>query len=159
MSSGKSGFGERPKTFTRLSSLKDGRQIIVVTKAFGAGGEDLMCDHLFSGERGIKLRVKQGDKIDDVILSPFLGDPSKVHGTEFDDGVRCELLAPETGKPLDKIPGLKTEDGGEYYAVYLSDKLGEGELVAVNDVWGNPNSKLLDEGDLLALLAEAETEG
>ena len=115
MSSEKNGFGERPKTLSRLSSLKEGRQIIVVTKAFGAHGEDLMCDHLFSGERGIMLTVRQGDKEDNVILSPFLGDPSKVNGDTFDEGVRCELFSPESGKPLDKIPGLKTEDGGEYY--------------------------------------------
>jgi hypothetical protein len=158
MSSEKNGFGERPKTLTRLSDLKEGRQVIVVTKAFGAKGEDLMCDHLFSGERGIMLRVRQGDKEADVILSPFLGDPSKVSDVEFDQGVRCELFAPGSGEPLDKIPGLTTEDGGAYYAVYLSSKLADGELVAVNDVWGNPNSRLLDEGDLLALLAESEGE-
>ncbi|MEM1350658.1 MAG: hypothetical protein AAGI01_19000, partial [Myxococcota bacterium] len=112
MSSKKNEFAKRPRTESRLEALGHGRQLIVVTQAFGPGGEDLMDDHEFSGERGIKIRVRQGDLVDDVVLSPFFGDPSKVHAVEFKAGERCELLVPETNEPLHEIPGLRTNEGG-----------------------------------------------
>jgi hypothetical protein len=151
-------FTKRPQTLSRLNKLGDGEQVVVVTRAFGPGGEELMDTgtHRFSGEPGIRLRVRQGDVEDDVILSPFFGDPSKVYTAPFKDGVACELLCPQTGRLLDRVPGMKTEDGGDYYAVYLTSRLADGELVAINDIWGNPHSRLMSEGEILRALAEME---
>ena len=151
-------FSERPDTLSRLDSLSKGEQVIVVTRAYGPNGEDLMDegDYRFSGERGIKLRVRQGELEDDVILSPFFGDPSKVHEAPFVQGERCVLLCPESGEELDEIPEMRTDEGGHYYAIYLTDKLQDGELVAVNDIWGNPRSRLMSEGEMLRMLAEIE---
>jgi hypothetical protein len=152
-------FSDRPDTSTRLQDLteKGPGYVVVLTRAFGPNGEDLI-DHegpRFSGEPGVKIHVKQGDKEEDIVLSPFFGDPSKVWTEEFDEGKRCELSVPETGAELDKIPGMTSEDGGEYYAIYLTDDLGEGELVAVNDMWGNYDSRVLSEGELLKAYADA----
>ncbi len=152
-------FSDAPDTETRLQDLTDeGRGYVVVcTRAFGPNGEDLI-DHegpRFSGEPGIKIHVKQGDVEEDVVLSPFFGDPSKVWTEDFEEGERCELTVPETGEPLDKIPGMGSEDGGNYYAIYLTEDLEEGELVAVNDIWGNYDSRILSEGELLKAYAEA----
>lgn len=154
----KTDFKERPKTLSRLDKLSDGEQVVVVTRAYGPGGEDLIDagDHRFSGEPGIRLRVRQGEVEDDVILSPFFGDPSKVFKAPFKDGVACELFCPQTGRPLDRVPGMKTEEGGSYYAIYLTPRLADGELVAVNDIWGNPHSRLMSEGEILRALAEQE---
>lgn len=149
---------EKVDTQTRLEALDDRGFVIVVTRAFGPNGEDLI-DHdgpKFSGEPGVKLRVKQGDLVDDVVLSPYYGDPSKVSNSDFKSGEPCELMVPETGAPLDKIPGMKTDEGGEFFAVYLTEKLKDGELVAVNNIWGNTNSQMLSEGDILKLYAEME---
>jgi hypothetical protein len=150
--------GSRAETTTRLEALSDKGFVIIVTRAFGPNGEDLVDPDgpMFSGEPGIKLRVKQGDLEGDVVLSPYYGDPSKVTDVEFAEGERCTLYCPTSGAELDRIPGMTSEDGGGYYAVYLTEKLGEGELVAVNDVWGNYDSQMLDEGEVLAALAEAE---
>ena len=144
-------------TQTRLQAINDEGFVVVVTRAFGPNGEDLV-DYdgpLFSGEPGIKLHVEQGDVEDDVVLSPYFGDPSKKWDADFVEGERCELTCPESGEQLDRIPGMVSEDGGHYYAIYLTEKLEEGELVAVSDIWGDTNSRILSEGELLKLYADA----
>ena len=151
---------ERNDTTTRLQALNERGYVIVVTRAFGPGGEDLM-DYdgpKFSGEPGVIIHVKQGDLEEDVVLSPYYGDNSKLSNVGFKDGVKCQLSAPG-GAPLDKLPIPPSEDGGEYYAIYLTEKLEEGELVAVNDVWGNYNSQLLSEADILTLYADSSEAG
>ncbi|MEZ4461053.1 MAG: hypothetical protein R3E66_15280 [bacterium] len=110
----------------------------------------------FSGEAGVKLRVKQGDVSEDVILSPFYGDHSKISSAPFKEGERCELFVAGTDTPLDRIPGLGDSEDGEYFAIYLTSKLKEGELVAINNIWGNYTSQMLSEGELLTLLGERE---
>lgn len=147
---------ERHDTTTRLQALNDQGYVIVVTRAFGPNGEDLI-DYdgpKFSGEPGVKIHVKQGDLEEDVILSPYYGDNSKISNAGFKVGVRCELSVSGSGARLDKLPIPPSEDGGEYYAIYLTERLDEGELVAINDVWGNYGSKLLSEGEILALYAD-----
>ena len=160
--SGKSNpFQSAPNTVSRLSDLNDGKQVIVVTQAFGPDGEDLMDEgtHRFSGERGIKLLVRQGEVEATVTLSPFFGDPSKVSQGDFKDGERCELLCPSTREPLEEIVALRGSEGeARYYAIYLTPKLHGGELVAVNDIWNNPHSRILSEGEMLGLIAEMEIE-
>lgn len=151
-------FSSSSTTETRHRGLIETGEVVVVTKAFGPQGEDLIAKDgpLFSGEPGVKLRVKQGEIEGDVYLSPFYGDPSKIHDVEFKDGVPCELFCPESGHALDKIPGMTTEEGGEYYAIYLSPRLERGEMVAINNVWGNTSSRMLSEDELLLIIAEAE---
>lgn len=153
------GFDEaRSATMTRLEALNDKGFVIIVTRAYGPDGENLVDEDgpEFSGDAGIRLHVVQGDIEGDVVLSPYYGDPTKYTDVEFEEGKRCRLYCPKSGVELDRIPGMVSEDGGEYYAVYLTEKLAEGELVAVNDVWGNYDSQMLDEGEVLAALAEAE---
>lgn len=158
MSDSTNEFAEKPNTTTRLEPLKHEGYVILVTRAYGPNGEQLIDPDgpRFSGEPGVKIHVKQGDVEDDVVLSPFFGDPSKEFSADFEEGERCELTCPESGEPLDQIPGMVSEDGGHYYAIYLSPKLEEGELVAVNDVWGNTDSRILSEGELLKMYAEQE---
>lgn len=151
-------FSSSSVTETRHRGLSEAGEVVVVTQAFGPQGENLIAKEgpRFSGEPGIKLRVKQGDIEDDVYLSPFFGDPSKIHTAAFKDGVPCELFCPSSGHALDKIPGMSTDEGGEFYAVYLTPRLGRGEMVAINNIWGNASSRMLSEDELLAILAEAE---
>ena len=153
-------FEKRTDTTTRLQALNEHGYVIVVTRAFGPNGEDLV-DYdgpKFSGEPGIKLRVRQGDLEEDVILSPYYGDPSKLSDIGFKEGEKCELFVPSSGKPLDKLPIPPSKDGGEYYAIYLTEKLDGGELVAINDVWGNYGSRMLSEAEIFALYADGHEE-
>lgn len=153
-------FDERSETRSRLEDLTENGKgfVVLVTRAFGPNGEDLIDEDgpKFSGEPGIRIHVEQGDKEEDVLLSPFFGDPSKVWTEEFEEGERCKLTVPETGEELDEIPGMTSEEGGKYYAIYLTEDLGDGELVAVNDMWGNYNSRILSEDELLGLYADME---
>jgi|GEM_PF-1913523 hypothetical protein len=153
-------FDERSETRSRLEDLTENGKgfVVLVTRAFGPNGEDLIDEDgpKFSGEPGIRIHVEQGDKEEDVLLSPFFGDPSKVWTEEFEEGKRCKLTVPETGEELDEIPGMTSEEGGKYYAIYLTEDLGDGELVAVNDMWGNYNSRILSEDELLGLYADME---
>lgn len=151
-------FASKPMTQTRFEGLSEKDSVQLVTRAYGPDGEDLIFADgpMFSGEPGVRLKVKQGDLEAEVVLSPFFGDPSKVVEAEFEDGKPCEVFCPESGRPLDKIPGMSTEDGGEYYAIYLTERLDKGELVAVNNIWGNTNSRILSEDEVLLLLADAE---
>ena len=155
---GKNQFADRPDTATRLQAINEKGYIVMVTRAYGPNGEDLMAEDgpMFSGEPGLRIHVTQGDIEDDVYLSPFFGDPSKVSEADFEQGKRCKLTCPESGAQLDRIPGMTSDDGGHYYAIYLTPKLGKGELVAVSDVWGETNSRILSEGELLKLYAESE---
>jgi hypothetical protein len=159
----KNEFDVRPETesTSRLQAISEKGYIVVVTQAYGPNGEDLMDREgpRFSGEPGVKLRVTQGDKQEDVVLSPFFGDPAKINTVDFEVGKRCVLTCPETGEPLDEIRGMGSEETGRFYAIYLTPKLGEGELVAINDVWGVTNSRILSEGELLKLYAESEPLG
>lgn len=158
--SNKNEFGERQATNTRYANLNnDNVPMIVVQKAFGPNGENLIDqkgEHLFSGERGVRLRVRQGELVGDVLLSPFYGDPSKVSDVEFKTGVACELFCPDSEIGLDVIPGLETEDGGRHHAIYLTTKLNDGELVAINNIWDNPKSRIVSEGEMLEMLANIE---
>lgn len=154
-------FLRKDATHTRLQSLNEQGTIMVVARAYGSDGEDLIDREgpLFSGEPGVKLRVKQGDVVEDVVLSPFYGDASKVSSQPFEAGKACELFSPKSGAPLDRIPGMKTKEGGEYFAVYLTPKLSGGELVAINNIWGNTDSQMLSEREVLLLLAERQGNG
>lgn len=154
----KNEFANRPETSSRLQAISEKGYVIVVTQAYGPNGEDLMDREgpTFSGEPGVKIRVTQGDKQADVVLSPFFGDPAKRSPVEFEAGKCCVLTCPESGEPLDQIPGMGSAEDGHYFAVYLSPKLEKGELVAINDVWGVTSSQMLSEGELLKLYAESD---
>lgn len=151
---------ERLKTHSRLQAItKEGKgHLVLVTQAFGAKGENLIDAKgpLFSGEPGVTVHVKQGELEEDVVLSPYFGDSAKVYSLPFVEGEKCELSAPD-GAPLDTLP-LTTKDGGTYFAIYISDVLKDGSLVAINDIWGNHSSKMLDEMEFMTLLIEAEGE-
>ncbi len=149
----------RQATYSRLEAVSKTGHLVLVTQAFGPNGENLI-DHdgpLFSGEPGVKVHVKQGDLEEDVVLSPYFGDNAKFATLPFVEGVKCELSVPGTDVPLPLLP-LKSKDGSSFFAVYLTDGLKKGSLVAINDVWGNTTSKMLDEMEYMTLLMEAEGE-
>ncbi len=149
----------RQKTYSRLQAVTKSGHVVLVTQAFGPNGESLI-DHsgpLFSGEPGVKIHVKQGTLEEDVVLSPYFGDSAKVSTLPFVDGEECELSVPGSGASFNRLP-LKSKDGSSFFAIYLTSDLQNGTLVAINNVWGNHTSKMLDEMEYMTLLMEAEAE-
>ena len=74
---------------------------------------------------------------------------------EIPSGARCELFCPVSHKPLDFI-GENKATGAKYYALYLTDKLGKGELVAVSDIWGDFESRIQDNFELITLVDDED---
>lgn len=126
----------------------------LVSQAYGPEG-DLLVDGtgpLFDDERGIHLFCRQGKIHGDVYLSPFRDDPRTFTEARFISGKPVEIFSPSSLTRLPIIPNLLTEEGGHYYAIYLSTLLEEGELIAVNNLWGDSRSQVLSEDELLHLL-------
>lgn len=147
----------RQQTYSRLQAVSKSGHVVLVTQAFGPNGENLI-DHkgpLFSGEPGVKLHVKQGNLEEDVVLSPYFGDTAKFSTLPFVEGEKCILTIPGTDISLPQLP-LTSKDGSSFFAIYLTDGLKNGSLVAINDVWGNHTSKMLDEMEYMTLLMETE---
>ncbi len=125
--------------------------IIIVTQAFGPGGESLVgsSDVTFDGYPAVTLKVRVEGREALVHLSPFHGDRRKVCEMEIADGTKCELLCPVSGTPLDDVD-LVGEAGASYHAIYLTPRLSEGEMVVVSDVWGDYHSRIVDNFELIS---------
>ncbi len=128
--------------------------IVIVNQAYGPDGERLIGLHdvSFDGFPAITLRVVAGDRDELVHLSPIHGDRRKRGMQGLPKGTRCKLLSPVTGKPLDRI-GPVDDSGAEYFAIYLSPKLGQGPAVYISDVWGHYHSRVVDNDELISLWA------
>ena len=124
---------------------------IIVTQAFGPDGDDLVeyGDVEFDGYKGVTLNLKAGDREGLVHLSPFHGDRRKKGFTDIPIGTKCELFCPVSGKPLDKV-GTVESTGADYFAIYLTRRMSEGEMVMISDVWGDYNSRIVDNFELVS---------
>ncbi len=138
-------------------SVHDG-VIIVINKAFGPGGEQLVgvSDVTFDGFPALTLTVRANDQQGLVHLSPLHGDRRKVGWVDIPVGAKCELLCPRSGRPLDHVGKVVEGSDAEYYAIYLTDKLNEGSCIYVSDVWGHYHSRVVHQGELISAWAAAE---
>lgn len=129
--------------------------IVIVTQAFGPGGDDLVAASTvqFDGYPGIPIRVRTPEHDGVVHLSPFHGDRRKVGMDEIPPGTKCELLCPVSGKSLDSVGTVAEGSAADYFAVYLTHRLSEGEMVAISDVWGDYHSRIIDNFELISAWA------
>ena len=127
---------------------KDGVAIIV-TQAFCSEGHSLMgiSDVKFDGYPAVSVRVVTDTQDGLVHLSPLYGDARKACDLSIARGERCKIFCPVGDHPLDCV-GHDEQSGVGYYAIYLTSRLGEGELVAVSDLWDDFDSRLLDNVDM-----------
>lgn len=131
--------------------------IVIVTQAYGPDGDNLVgvSDVEFDGYPAVSVLVKAGDKEGLVHLSPFHGDRRKSGMTDIPVGTKCELFCSVSKKPLDKVEHVGDGDA-DYYAVYLTPRLSEGEMVAISDVWGDYHSRIVDNFELISSWAVEE---
>ena len=127
---------------------------IVVTRAFGPKGHDLvgLSDVTFDGFPAVTIEVETPDgKRGPVHLSPIHGDSRKSGYTNIEPGTKVKLYCPVSKLPLDHIGEVEDKQyGAHYYAIYLTDKLTEGSMVAVSDVWGHYHSRIIDDFELIS---------
>lgn len=132
-----------------VSGAADGVEIIV-THAYGPGGDDLVgrSGISFDGYPAVTLLVRAGDREGLVHLSPIHGDARKTGFTDIEPGTRCELLCPVTRQPLDPVEGAPG-----YRALYLTPQRSMGSIVALCEVWGQYQSRILHDFDLISAWA------
>ena len=133
---------------------------IVVTEIFGPAGDNLVgiSDASFDGHPAITIRVEAGGKAGLVHLSPIHGDPRKKGTTDIPVGTKCKLICPVSGQPLERVGTADDGTDAEYFALYLTAKLSEGEMVCVSDVWGHYHSRVVDNFELISSWADMEDE-
>lgn len=134
--------------------------IIIVTQAYGPGGEELVgiSDQTFSGYPAVDLWVRAGDQEGMVHLSPFHGDHRKATSLNIPEGTRCELLCPRSKQPLDRLGKVLPNSDAEFFAIYLTPRLTQGAMVAISDIWGDFHSRIVDNYELISVWANASDE-
>ena len=132
--------------------------MVVVNQAYGPTGESLIgvSEEKFDGFPAVTLLVKAGDREAQVHLSPIHGDRRKRGLDDLPAGTKCELLCPVTRKPLDRVGPVVDGGDADYYAIYLTPKLGAGSAIYVSDVWGHHHSRIVDNNELISYWAAAE---
>ena len=133
----------------------DDGAIIVVTQAFGPRGDNLVgiSDVTFDGYPAVTVGVRALGTEGVVHLSPIHGDPRKQGFIEVPAGTRCELYCPVSGRTLDKVGDVEDGSGASYYALYLTQKLDQGAMVMISDVWGHYHSRIVDDMELISYWA------
>lgn len=141
-------------------SRDDEGVVIIVTKAFGPAGDQLvgLSDVEFDGHPAITLGVRGAGNEGQVQLSPIHGDSRKEGLSGIPDGTKCELFCPVSGKPLDKVGELDDGSGAEYFAVYLTPACSESAMVMISNVWGHYHSRLIDDMELISYFATTQQE-
>ena len=130
---------------------------IIVTQAFGPRGDNLvgLSDVTFDGFPAVTLLLRANGEEGLVHLSPFHGDARKQGFIDIKPGTRCELLCPVSKQPLDRIGRVSDSGEADYYAIYLTPSLSEGELVAVSDLWNDYHSRIIDGSELISAWNES----
>jgi hypothetical protein len=134
--------------------------LIVVTQAYDQDGNPLITDDnpKFGGHPGVRLLVRTDDHEYDVVLSPIHGHNEKIGGDGIPDGALVEICSPATGNPL-PFYGPHASGVGSYRSIYLSPELNKAHVVAVYDVWGMQDSRIIDEYEILSEFVASETAG
>lgn len=150
-----------PRPRDSLMPTADG-VTIVVTKAFGPGGDNLvgLSDVTFDGYPAVTLKVRTDDGREGLVhLSPVHGDRRKTGFTDIKAGTKLELLCPVSGRRLDYVGPVDDGSGAEYYALYLTERCTPDAMVAVSDVWGHYHSRVIDDAELISYWARTHDEG
>jgi len=127
---------------------------IVVTRAFGPKGHSLvgLSDVTFDGFPAITLELETADgQRSPVHLSPIHGDDRKTVLRDIEPGTKVKLYCPVSKLQLDHIGEVEDRAyGAHYYALYLTERLSEGSMVAISDVWGHYHSRIIDDFELIS---------
>ncbi len=145
----------RSQDENRLGREEPSDVMIILTQAFCPNGHNVVRrdDVLFEGHPGICLVVRHQEFSGDVVLSPIHGDHTRVGAPQtLVEGTKFKLCCPECGVELPTIAPCRCHAGGELKGLYLDKNKPNGQTVAICDVYGCHNSKVLDSLDVLSEL-------
>ena len=151
----------------RLSSVPEETKIqlmdeavIVVTQAFCPNGHNLIYrdDIHFDGYKGISLWVSDGETEGEVILSPIHGDHRKVTDVIYRTGTHLTISCPICKTPLPTMGNCRCEWKGEFVKIYLTPKLQDNHIIAVCNIWGCANSRVIDEFQIISEYIDEDEE-
>ena len=128
---------------------------VVVTQAYDGAGNNLIHDDnpQFDGFPGVGLWVELPDgRAGQVTLSPIHGDSRRTSELDVPDGVVCKVYGSKGGPELDRVKDVSCScpERGYYYRLYLSDRLAEGAVCLICNVWGCHRSRIVDDTELLS---------
>lgn len=130
--------------------------LIVVSAAYGPTGESLINEEVtFDGWPAVTVGVRAAGRDELVHLSPIHGDARKKGMDDLPAGTRCELYCPKSGALLEKVGEVEDGSGAGYFAIYLTQRLSQGECVQISDVWGHYHSRIIDDMELISYWADA----
>jgi hypothetical protein len=126
---------------------------IVVTQAYGPRGDSLigLSDVRFDDCPALTLLIDADGREGLLHLSPIHGDSRRAGFTDIEPGTRIQLFCPVSRQPLDRVPDVSGDLETVYYAIYLTQELSMGSIVAMSDTWGHPHSRIVDNFELISL--------
>lgn len=135
--------------------------VVIVTQAYGPRGDNLIgiSDESFDGYPALTLKLRANGREGLVHLSPFHGDRRKRGMIDIPVDCKCELICPISGVPLDRIGKVSADSDADYYALYLTPKLSQSDVIAISDVWGDYHSRIVDQFELISTWANHEDDG
>ena len=124
--------------------------LVVVSQAYDQDGNPLISEgnKTFAGFPGVRLLVRAAGGEHEVTLSPIHGHQERIGGDGIPDGTQCQVCSPHTGKELPQHgPDAKN---GTFRAIYLTPDCSDAHVVVVSDIWGDHNSRIVDEFEVLS---------
>jgi hypothetical protein len=126
------------------------KALVVVSQAYDQDGNALITEGnaTFAGYPGVRLLVRAGGEECEVTLSPIHGHQERRGGDGIPEGTQCEVCSPYTGKELPQHgPQAKN---GTFRMIYLTPDCTDAHVVVVSDIWGDHNSRIVDEFEVLS---------
>jgi hypothetical protein len=127
-------------------------KVLIVTNVYCQHGHSLIDKRaMFNTHPGIVLTVKQGDQTGQMVLSPVVGDKTRVClGFDLIDGAEVQLCCPHCDI---KLPVHSPCDvcNGNLIALFLTPKGNFNDCIAVCNIVACPKANILSSGEVIAI--------
>jgi len=126
-------------------------KVLIVKEVYCPQGHNLVSGHAVFGKYpGILLKVKKGNDVGFVALSPIYGEKCRVSiDVDLKTGELYDLFCPECGV---KLPiHSPCSCGGDFVALFLSPEKDFSDCIGICNRVDCANSKILEGGDMISI--------